>query len=273
MAGRPGFLGGPRQGGDSDWGPDGLGELGSVDAGTFRFAQAPRTEPYGMPPGFDPVWGTLGGPVAQTADPWSGGGADEGLEGPAAEVEIYGTGFQITGQVRMGHFDRLSDWMNAQSGFVRVLDASHVYLGHDQTPESERDIGVLWIRVDQITLVAERARPQQQRPPAMVVQKVRHKVSIVAPGYNLRGSVHVHAASSMKQFLEMAEPRFMPLTDVTVRWLDNPRLAARFPFAVVNREQLITVLDEPTSPTGEAGRSEADQERERELARRTWGAA
>jgi hypothetical protein len=36
--------------------------------------------------------------------------------------------------------------------------------------------------------------------------------------------------------------------------------------------QLITVLDEPTSPTGEAGRAEAG-DRERQLARQTWGAA
>jgi hypothetical protein len=268
MAGRPGFLGGPRQGGDPDWGSDGLG---SLDAGTFRFAQAPNNDPNGMPPGFDPVWGTLGGPAAPAADAWAGG-ADESLQGPTADVEIFGTGFQIAGQVRTGQFDRLSDWLNVQTGFVQVHEASHVSLGREEAPEPERDRGTLWVRVDQIVLVAERATPQQPRGGAMVVQKMRRKVSIVTPGYNLRGNIHVHAASTMKQFLETPEPRFLPLTEVTVRWLDNPRLAARYPFAVINRLQLITVLDEPTSPTGEAGRAEAG-DRERQLARQTWGAA
>jgi len=224
-----------------------------------------------MPPGFDPVWGTLGGPAAPTGDPWAGSDIDESLEGPTAAVDVFGAGFQISGQVRTGHFDRLSDWINAQSGFVRIQEASHVYLGHDQTPENDRDKGTLWVRVGQIILIAERARPQQQRPGTMVVQKMRRKVSIVTPGYNLRGNIHVHAASTMKQFLETPEPHFMPLTDVTVHWLDNPRLAARFPFAVINREQLVTVLDEPASPVGESG--EMDGDRERQLARQTWGAA
>jgi hypothetical protein len=63
------------------------------------------------------------------------------------------------------------------------------------------------------------------------------------------------------------------MTELTVRWLDNPTLAARFPFAVVNREQLITILDEPAAPSGDGAGSENDQTGEQELARRRWGAA
>jgi hypothetical protein len=41
------------------------------------------------------------------------------------------------------------------------------------------------------------------------------------------------------------------MTDVTVRWLSDAAMIARFPFALVNREQIVTVLDESTSPAEE----------------------
>jgi hypothetical protein len=141
-------------------------------------------------------------------------------------------------------------------------------------PDDDRK-GTLWIRVDQIVLMAERASIQQSGIGTPVVQKQRRKVSIITPGYNLRGSLHVHVNGTMKQFLQMTEPRFLPITELTVRWLDNPRLAAHFPFAVVNRTQLLTILDEPTVPTGDSARSDCDSRDADmpEVAMRRWGAA
>jgi hypothetical protein len=75
----------------------------------------------------------------------------------------------------------------------------------------------------------------------------------VTPGYHLRCCLHVHADGRMQQFLESSEPHFLPITELTVRWLDNSALVARFPFAMINRAQLITVLDEPSCPVGERG--------------------
>jgi hypothetical protein len=43
----------------------------------------------------------------------------------------------------------------------------------------------------------------------------------------------------------------LPITDLTVRWLSDAALVARFPFAMVNGEQPLTVLDEALSPAGE----------------------
>ncbi len=107
--------------------------------------------------------------------------------------------------------------------------------------------------MDQIVLMAERINAQQAKTTAApLVQKQRRKVSIVTPGYNLRGSLHVHVNGSMKQFLQMTEPHFLPMTELTVRWLDNQRFVVHFPFAVVNREQLLTILDEPAASTGDS---------------------
>jgi hypothetical protein len=281
MAGRSGFLGGLLQTGAPEWGAEnghaqesfGGGYGANPGGNGFRFAGS-QNDPNGMPPGFDPVWGTLGAPAAQTIDPWSAGPVEEDLEGRALEVEVFGNGFQISGQIHTGQFDRLSDWLNMQTGFIRVSDARHVHLGHDDMLEEEGDKGTLWIRVDQIVLMAERAAFQQAAPGTPVVQKQRRKVSIVTPGYNLRGSLHVHVNGTMKQFLQMSEPHFLPITDLTVRWLDNPRLAARFPFAVVNRAQLLTIFDEPTAPTGDSASRTGNSEGElSEAGLRRWGAA
>jgi hypothetical protein len=55
----------------------------------------------------------------------------------------------------------------------------------------------------------------------------------------------------MTHFLESPDPHFLPMTDLTVRWLSDAAMIARFPFALVNREQIVTVLDESTSPAEE----------------------
>jgi len=275
MSGKTGFLGGWRGGNNSEW-----SEPGRVEDALegFRFsepqpAQQPQQfDPFGRPAGFDPIWGTLGGPIAQANDPWQTQPGE--VEGPESEVEIFGAGFQIAGRIALGAFDRLSDWLNFQSGFIQVREATHIYLGREETPVADRNPGNLWIRLDQVVLVAERSTAQQPRAGAPVIQKQRRKVSVVTPGYHLRGSLHIHAAGSMKQFLETPEPRFIPLTELTVRWLDNPGLAARFPFAVVNREQLITILDEPERPAGgNTASTGQDEERPGDPVLQRWGAA
>jgi hypothetical protein len=253
MAGRPGFLGGSRltvaaeRDGNADPYP-----VEGVDGGQYlRLGDLGGMDPSGGR-GFDPVWGTLGGPT-QTIDPWL---TDSGLsaepQNAVAEVEIFGNGFQIDGKIDTGQFSRLSDWLNMQAGFIRVQEARHVHLGRDDG-ESDSTPGTLWIRLDQIVLMAERSSSKPDRPNAPVVQKQRRPVAIVTPGYHLRCCLHVHADGRMQQFLESSEPHFLPITELTVRWLDNSALVARFPFAMINRAQLITVLDEPSCPVGERG--------------------
>jgi hypothetical protein len=246
---------------DDESGSHGLGEgapllrLGDPDS-------PPQNGGFGGTPGFDPVWGTLGAPSAQVNDPWRANSQETTEDGLAFDVEIFGDGFQISGQVRTGQFNRLSDWLNMKTGFVMVQDGIHVRPGRANASDPEQTRSTLWVRLDQIVLVAERANIQQARPGAPVVQKERRKVTIVTPGYELLGSLHVHAHGSMKEFLEPVEPRFLPITEVTVRWLSDPALVARVPFAMINRQQMITILDEPSTPafdsTHDTGESATD---------------
>lgn len=55
---------------------------------------------------------------------------------------------------------------------------------------------------------------------------------------------------------ETHDPHFLPMTDVTVRWLSDAARVTRFPFALVHREQLVTVVDESAWSTGDSARTE-----------------
>jgi hypothetical protein len=190
----------------------------------------------------------------------------------AVDVDIFGAGFQISGQIRTGQFDRLSDWINMQTGFIQVRDAWHVHLGQTHVPDPGQRKGTLWVKLDQVVLVAERTPVQSSRPGAPVVQKQKRKVSIVTPGYNLLGSIYVHTYGSMSQFLESPDPRYLPVTDLTVHWLSDPAMVARFPFAMVNRQQLVTILDETSSNSGGSANSGSENEEEMPIHHR-WSAA
>ena len=270
MAGRPGFFGGARQDGASE----ASDQRFDSDSGSpfIRLGERPRSgddNGYGVP-GFDPVWGTLGPQTAPVYDPWLANPGENEFEGVTVDVEVFGNGFQISGQLRTGQFDRLSDWLNMQSGFIRIADASLVHLGNAGRPDTEHEKSTLWVRLDQIVLVAEQSAAQSTtRPNAPVVQKQRRRVTIVTPGYSLRGSIHVHAYGTMKQFLETPDPHFLPMTDLTVRWLSDATMVSHFPFAMVNREQLITVIDEAASAGHGSEQSEGDQE----APLQRWGAA
>ncbi len=268
MAGRPGFLGGLR-GDPQDRDADSGFEAGLGDQNVRLGDPTSRGDGrLGTLPDFDPVWGTLGAPTAGGSNDWLAKSTEEQPEGIAVDVEIFGNGFQISGQIHTGQFDRLSDWINMQSGFIQVRDAWHVHLGQRNLPDPEQRRGILWVRLEQIVLIAERAAVQKSRLGAPVVQKQRRKVSVVTPGYGLRGSLYIHAHGSMKQYLESPDPHFLPMTELNVRWLSDPTLVARFPFAMVNRVQLVTILDESAAPAGDTANtlpeaSEGDMQLER----------
>jgi hypothetical protein len=271
MTGRPEFFGGPREGdaqerdADSGFGTDGL--IGGPPQIRLGDPNAPGP---GTPSGFDPVWGTLGAPAAPDTDDWLT--RDEsGAEGRSADVEIFGNGFQISGEIGTGQFERISDWLNMQTGFIQVRNAWHVHLGQTEAPAPDQRKNTLWVRLNQVVLVAERAPAQGSRLGAPVIQKQQRTVSIVTPGYRIVGKMHIVTYGSMAQFLEMADPHFLPITDVTVHWLSDPAMVGRFPFAMINRDQLVTLIDDSSYPGSDA--AEAGPESEGELPDRRFGAA
>jgi hypothetical protein len=277
MVARRSFLGGLGQGDgpepDGDYGFDPNSLIGG--SGSFRLGGSDPGRPFAdnsNSAAFDPVWGTLGSPSAGTEEDWAV--RDDPMPGGVAvDIELFGNGFQISGQLHTGQFDRLSDWINMQTGFIQVRDALLVQQSLASAADADRPRGPLWVRLDQVAMIAERSPSQPSRPGAPVVQKRRRRVSMITPGYTLSGSIHVHAHGSMAQFLETPDPHFLPVTDVTVRWVSNPTLVARFPFALLNRQQLVTILDEPEAATAREEERAGVDAGDELVNRRRWGAA
>jgi hypothetical protein len=218
----------------------------------------------------DPTWNTRSQRPADVQDPWLAGNGADTESAQITDVEVLGNGFGISGRLATGRFDRLSDWLNNQSGFVRIKDGTNVRPGRADMPD--RRPGDLWVRLDQIALVAQRSAVRRTRPGAPVVQKQRLRVTITTPGYSLDGDIHIHAHGSMGQFLETPEPQFLPVTDLTVSWLSDPGVTSRYVFALINRDQIISVADESAGDEvdSEAGQLPAD---ETPLRLRPWSVA
>jgi hypothetical protein len=53
-------------------------------------------------------------------------------------------------------------------------------------------------------------------------------------------------------FVDTTDPKFIPMARVRVRWLADRRLAARYPFALVQRNQILGVATEGTGAPREA---------------------
>ncbi|MGD0248047.1 MAG: hypothetical protein ABSB75_03245 [Candidatus Limnocylindrales bacterium] len=245
MTGRPGFSWGLPDGVDSRRDPEpGIDPDPPKGAHLLALVDPAEQGGLGGTPGFDPVWGTLGPLPAQENDPWLTRPGGVELEGTGVDVEVFCDGFRILGQLGTGQFDRLSDWLNMQSGFIPVQNANLMRLGDASRPDPEQSRSTQWVRLNGIIFVAGRAGLQQDRPGAPVVQKQSVRVSIATPGYRLSGSMHVHADGSMSEYLASPDSRFLAITDVIVRSLSDPELVARFPFALINREQLVAVVDE-----------------------------
>lgn len=180
------------------------------------------------------------GAVNGVTGPWFGRD-EQPTQGAVGLVELLGERLHLSGKVDLGQFDRLSNWLNMQSGFIRLRDAHEV--GSTTAGHLGLQDGALWVRLSQIVLVADLSVFTGVRVGVPIVEKQRRNVSILARGFELSGDIHVHAYGDMAQFLEAAGAPFLPMSDVTVRWLSGERPTARFSVAMVNRGQLVTVLE------------------------------
>ena len=156
---------------------------------------------------------------------------------PPPEVELIGKDLRLAGRVENGHFARLSDLVNSRDGFqlrdavVRSKAGKEIGLGF---PE-------LYVRLDDVSIVGQMRSPAQPDGPRIRIPKEPHLLIVMTVAHLVYGSAHVHPEASVASFLEADEPRFLPMTGVSVRWLGDGGIAARYPFALVQRRHIIGV--------------------------------
>lgn len=157
-----------------------------------------------------------------------------------ARVQLIGTHLRAEGSVDLGHFARLSDYVNLLDGFCTVHDV--VLLSRLGAP-TRITFPDFRVRLDEIAIVGQ-AVDDRVHDEERVIPMQRRRLVVTTDAHIIYGYAYMHEQASLTAFVDSTDPAFMPMTNVRVRWLADRRLAGRFPFALVHRRQIIAVATE-----------------------------
>lgn len=194
--------------------------------------------------GLGKIWGASdgGGLVSSTQD---------GPQPVEQYLELIGTHLRASGVVELGRFRRVSDYVNLLDGFFSLRQV--VLL--TRTGEATRiTMPELRVRLDDVAIVGQLAAVSLPRSTevGVHVEKVAQRLVLMTRAHIIYGYAYIHEHASLMAFLDTADPKFIPMSRVSVRWLADRRLAARYPFALVQRTQVLGVATEGTGAPREA---------------------
>jgi hypothetical protein len=187
---------------------------------------------------FGDVWGTR-------LDTTSEGASGE----REAYLELIGTHLRASGAADVGRFRRISDYVNLLEGFFRLRDV--VLLDRTGAP-TRITMPELRVRLDDVAIVGQLV--VEPLPPTtdghVVISKTQRRLVVMTRAHIIYGYVYLHEHSSLMHFVDSTDPKFIPMSNVRVRWLADRRLAGRYPFALIQRSQILGVASEGTgAPT------------------------
>lgn len=188
------------------------------------------------------------------------GSAEPEPKGHDETIELVGTHLRLTGHISLGRFIRLTDLINASSGYVRVHQARLLRRNGDPTslilPE-------LMVDQDEISFIAQTdaPRPEPGSSTGFVDQGVDGSIAnrqtrdfvLFTPGHTVSGTVFIFGETDLAAFVDSTHPRFVPMVEVTTRSLADRRIISHYPFILINRTQMIAA-----SEIGRHGNIEAE---------------
>jgi len=177
---------------------------------------------------------------------------DEPVSGPGElePIELVGTHLRLTGFIGLGRFGRLTDLVNASSGYIHVHDARLLRRNGDPTslvlPE-------LMVDQDEISFIAQREDrdPDSLVPTGFIEDKFAPNVEtrkarefvMFTPGHTVTGKVYIFGQTDLAGFVDASDPRFVPVKEVTTRSLADRRIISHYPFLLINRTQMIAASE------------------------------
>jgi hypothetical protein len=188
------------------------------------------------PPTFDrsgDVWGT--GQSAFAEDDDAGGGEQH--------IELIGTQLWVAGSINLGRFRRVSDFVNIVQGYLVIRDVIVLTRLGEATRLTLPELRVL---PDDIAVVGQLAtdRPAQATGTGVFIEKVAQRLVVITRSHIIDGDVFIQRDGTIMSFVDATDPRFIPMSDVRVRWVSDRKLAARYPFALLQRSQILGVATE-----------------------------
>ena len=107
--------------------------------------------------------------------------------GSSVDVEVVGPHLRLCGTVGIGHFRRLSDFLNNRDGLIELRDATILRRNGDPTKVRTQSI---WLSPHEVTLMGQLESPPDGAPQSeMRVPKQPRGLIVVTPGHTLTGEV------------------------------------------------------------------------------------
>lgn len=195
-------------------------------------------------------WGDSPPTFDRSGDAWgaSGSAFDDDAEGGGEQyIELIGSNLWVAGMVNLGRFRRVSDFVNLVLGYMVIHDVVVLTRTGDATRLTLPELRVL---PDDIALVAQigddnaGAGSASPAEGGVVIEKRRQRLVVLTRTHIIDGDVFIHGDGSIMAFVDATDPKFIPMSDVRVRWVSDRKLAARYPFALVQRSQILGVATE-----------------------------
>ena len=157
-------------------------------------------------------------------------------------IELVGPHLRVSGSISLLNFNRLSDLINHNRGFVRLKDA--VLMRRNGEP-TNLVVPELMVNQDEITFIGQCEEDVSTAPTSLMggmdrpmMERVPRKLVIFTAGHTLTGTIHAFAETDIANFVDTPDPRFVALTDVTARSLADHRVISHFGLVLVNRTQM-----------------------------------
>ena len=181
---------------------------------------------------------------------WGEGFDDVAQEGHDESIEVVGTNIRMTGVVSLGRFKRLSDMINASSGYLRVRDAC---LLHRTGQPSDLELPELMVDQDEISFIAQTHpnAPEEGSGGGFdeptfesgVDARQAREFVMFTPAHTVSGKVFIFGQTNLAAFVDSTSPRFVPVIDATTRWLADRKVVNRYDFLLINRTQMIAAAE------------------------------
>jgi hypothetical protein len=198
-------------------------------------------------------WGDSPPTFDRSGDAWgssTGAFTEEGEGGGEQYIELIGSNLWVAGMVNLGRFRRVSDFVNLVQGYMIIRDVVVLTRTGDATRLTLPELRVL---PDDIAVVAQLEDDKASAnggggggagEGGLVIEKRRQRLVVMTRTHIIDGDVFLLGDGLIMAFVDATDPKFIPMSDVRVRWVSDRKLAARYPFALLQRSQILGVASE-----------------------------
>jgi hypothetical protein len=156
--------------------------------------------------------------------------------GPKLELELISSHARFAGTINLGAYSRLSDLLNFHDEVLSVADGAVL----TQTGDREaHEAPQLDIRLTELTLVIDRSNYVPPPDTEQIIEKKQYQLLAVTDAYVITATFFIYAGAEATPYLRAAEPRWIPITDVRLHSLVDPKIEYSADFAVLHRKPLL----------------------------------